>query len=121
MTGMEHAIEQAARVMARAYFGEPVEHDDMECATEWARVLADAGLLAPAPLREEWSAAFTAVSPDGTRRIERIGTPGSREHSQETCDDCNADDPEVLFFLVRSHYTDWLPVDRAEGDGRADQ
>lgn len=53
MTSMENAIEQAAQVMARAYFGEPVEHD-MVCAIEWARALAEAGLLAPAPLREEW-------------------------------------------------------------------
>ena len=46
MTSMENAIEQAAQVMARAYFGEPVEHD-MVCAIEWARALAEAGLLAP--------------------------------------------------------------------------
>ena len=113
MNGMEHAIEQAAGVMDKNF--NPDRHPIMAAMfRDYARALAEAGLLAPAPLREEWSAAFTAVSPDGTRRIERIGTPGSREHAQETCDDCNADDPEVLFFLVGSHYTDWLPADEAD-------
>lgn len=120
MTGMEHAIEQAEALVCGVFDDAPDEGlNSFDFAREIVRTLTEAGLLAPAPLREEWSAAFTAVSPDGTRRIERIGTPGSREHAQETCGDCNADDPEVLFFLVRSHYTDWLP-DRAEGDGRGE-
>lgn len=129
MTGMEHAIEQIANALHGDHCAEDPDPDewcncDAEDFYRQAEIVLDtlreAGLLAPAPLTEEWSAAFTAVSPDGTRRIERIGTPGSREHAQETCDDCNADDPEVLFFLVRSHYTDWLP-DRGEGDGRVDR
>ena len=119
---MSDAIDRAAKAMWSAIDDKGIEGRlSREDCDYLAGVLNERGLLAPAPLREEWSAAFTAVSPDGTRRIERIGTPGSREHSQETCDDCNADDPEVLFFLVRSHYTDWLPVDRAEGDGRAEK
>lgn len=58
MTGMEHAIEQAAKVaddilsadpqVAREMFGD--EPDKI------ARALAEAGLLAPAPLTEEWGA-----------------------------------------------------------------
>lgn len=60
MTGMEHAIEQAAKVaddilsadpqVAREMFGD--EPDKI------ARALAEAGLLAPAPLREEWATRF---------------------------------------------------------------
>lgn len=56
MTGMEHAIEQAARIaddilctdpqVAREMFGD--EPDRI------ARALAEAGLLAPSPLRKEW-------------------------------------------------------------------
>lgn len=57
----DETVRKAARVMARAYFGEPVEQDDMECSTEWARALDSAGLLAPSPLREEWATRF----PDG--------------------------------------------------------
>lgn len=130
VTGMEHAIEQVAvKVAAERRFGYPessprarFEIDAFSAGVEWAvGQLREAGLLAPAPLREEWSAAFTGIAPDGTEHIRLIGTEGDREHAQETCDDCNADDPDVLFFLVRSHYTDWLPVDRAEGDERADQ
>jgi len=115
MTGMDQAIERAARAIWDAQAEGLVKPRDL------AEVLASAGLLAPAPLTEEWSAAFTGIAPDGTEHIRLIGTPGGREHAQETCDDCNADDPDVLFFLVRRPVYDWLPVDRAEGDGRADQ
>ena len=51
MTGMEHAIEQAAQVMweaPTADFGGVSERD----AHFLARALAEAGWLAPAPLRE---------------------------------------------------------------------
>ena len=78
MTGMEHAIEQVARVLAAHQLSEPQGGANArawcECSCgsrleTWggtrdyavtlgnrhiARALADAGYLAPAPLREEW-------------------------------------------------------------------
>ena len=84
-----------------------------------ANVLAEAGLLAPAPLTEEWHAAYYGVTPDGVRHLRLIGTEGSREHAEETRADCAQDDPDTEFFLVRRPVHDWLPVNRAEGDGRA--
>lgn len=60
VTGMEHAIEQAAQVVddilrrdpqvAREMFGD--EPDRI------ARALAEAGLIAPAPLCEEWTVIY---------------------------------------------------------------
>jgi len=57
VTGMEHAIEQAAQVMweaPTADFGGVSERD----AHFLARALAAAGLLAPAALREEWTVIY---------------------------------------------------------------
>lgn len=127
---MEHAIEQVANALHGDQCAEdPEPGERCNCgADDFYRqaeivldTLREAGLLAPAPLREEWHAAFTGIAPDGTEHIRLIGTKGDREHAQETCDDCNADDPGVLFFLVRRPVYDWLPVDRAEGDGRAER
>lgn len=74
MTGMEHAIEKAADVIANALhdtadvdmFGGYTDTDDLNDSVldsrysliAVARALADAGLLAPAPLREEWATRF---------------------------------------------------------------
>lgn len=127
MTGMEHAIEKVANALHGDQCAEdPDPGERCNCgADDFYRqaeivldTLREAGLLAPAPLTEEWSAAFTGIAPDGTEHIRLIGTPGGREHAQETCDDCNADDPDVLFFLVRRPVHDWMPVNPAEDDGR---
>ena len=83
MTGMEHATEQAPIVkVAESFEGEGPVHDAtilmmktwgeqepshgvsqhpasyVATFVDMARALADAGLLAPAPLREEWSARY---------------------------------------------------------------
>ena len=135
MTGMEHAIEHAARAL---YAHRQSVGDFPDGLTDWGdlpeswrdewreagehvvRALAEAGVLAPAPLREEWHAAYYSVGPDGVRHLRLIGTEGTREHADETRADCSRDDPDTRFFLVRRPVHDWLP-DRAEGDGRADQ
>lgn len=64
MSGMEHAIEQAARAEAVGRYAgasayrsntELRERDAFTSGAEWAvGHLHSAGLLAPAPLREEW-------------------------------------------------------------------
>ncbi|MGX1598612.1 hypothetical protein ACWIDS_16300 [Dietzia maris] len=99
MTGMEHAIEQAAKVIAAALhdkadvdlFGGYTDTDDLNDSVldsrysliAVARALAEAGLIAPAPLTE-------------IRAENQFG---------ET---------------HRRWATDWIPVDRAEGDGSAE-
>ena len=123
---MSDAIERAAQVL---YAHEWDQNADGKCACGFpcdgdhvkhqARTLAEAGLLAPAPLREEWRAAYYGVGPDGVRHLRLIGTEGTREHADETRADCSRDDPDTRFFLVRRPVHDWLPVNRAEGDGRA--
>lgn len=67
MTGMEHTIERAAQVIwsaPTADFGGVSERD----AHFLARALAEAGLLAPAPLREvqaeAWDEGYRAGSQD---------------------------------------------------------
>ena len=101
MTGMEHAIEKAAQVIAEAYRkGGDIWGDDL------ARALAEAGLLAPAPLREEWGTRF------GSSEYVHFGT------GVEYPFFFRGDPPKGV--NVRRCVTDWTPVDRAEGDGRAE-
>ena len=72
MTGMERTIEQAAQVIAEAYRkGGDIWGDDL------ARALADAGLLAPAPLREEWA----AIGDDG-HVLMRYGADSHSPHRE---------------------------------------
>ena len=103
---MEHAIEQAAETIwktSRADEGTI----SATGAKIIARALAEAGLLAPAPLREEWAAAWEGHG------ATRIG------FAQESPEDIEGVPPGG--WVVRRHVSDWLSVDRAEGDGRADQ
>lgn len=131
MTGMEHAIEQAARLIdpdgwrLRDSGTLPLDHPGAQAVVrrsmETARALAEGGLLAPVPLTEEWHAAYYGTTRDGVRHLRLIGTEGSREHADDTRADCAQDDPDTRFFLVRRPVHAWEPVDRAEGDGSADQ
>lgn len=80
MTGMEHATEKAARVIQQARDAGPVYDDAGEplpAAETIARALADAGLLAPAPLREEWA----AIDDDGTALM-RYGADSHSPHRE---------------------------------------
>ena len=125
MSDMEHTIEQVAKRLHSSYC--ECEGWYAECQgpqvgdRRVARRLAAEGLIAPAPLREEWHAAYYGTTRDGARHLRLIGTEGSREHAEETRADCAQDDPDVRFFLVRRPVHDWEPVDRAESDGSADQ
>ena len=121
MTGMEHAIEQVARVLI-AHPSIPNHKDAIRdicpsCpdadvagpnspshAAHQARALADAGLLAPAPLREEWG----LLHPSGNTDMRR-----DRAHAESGVGNGWA--------VARRYVSDWLPVDRAEGDGKDGQ
>ena len=95
MTGMEHAIEKAARIIHGCT-------GDEDGAPVAARALAEAGLLAPAPLTEEWGKRSL-----GWRR-RTYTSPSFNEHDAR-----NVDWDETT---VRRYATDWLPVDCAEGE-----
>ena len=77
----------------------------LESANAVLGVLAEAGLLAPAPLTEEWAIRHPDLGLIDKRRDQAHAERGRS----------NSWDP------VYRHSTGWLPVDRAEGDGRADQ
>lgn len=104
MTGVEHSIEQAAEaidVAMRSWEYRWLDDPD-DAPAVIARALAEAGLLAPAPLREEWAVQWV-------RRGGEIRTyPCDDEADARDC----ADDETT----VRRYLSDWLPVDRADGD-----
>ena len=105
MTGMEHAIEKAAKVLA-ANWRNMHTNESLGQQRMLARALAEAGLLAPAPLREEWGTRF------GSSEYVHFGT------GVEYPVFFRGDPPKGV--NVRRCVTDWTPVDRAEGDGRAE-
>lgn len=74
-----------------------------------ARALAEAGLLAPAPLREEWAQRWTRRS--GEVRVMKVASEEDADPGRE---------PGVE--AIHRYRTDWWPIDgisRADGDGRA--
>lgn len=140
MTGMEHATEQAPIVkVAESFEGEGPVHDAtilmmktwgeqepshgvsqhpasyVATFVDMARALADAGLLAPAPLREEWGSEVRDVRPDRDPyvlwAIDLDNAQWQIEHNPDW----------ATGRIMHRYRTDWLPVDRAEGDGRADR
>ena len=77
MTGMDHAIEQAIEVLDAVDRNHDLDSGDLASSEEYARVLADAGLLAPAPLREEWA----AIDDDG-HVLMRYGADSHSPHRE---------------------------------------
>ena len=77
MTGMEHAIEQAVEVLDAVDRNHDLDSGDLASSEEYARALADAGLLAPAPLREEWA----AIDDDG-HVLMRYGADSHSPHRE---------------------------------------
>jgi len=55
---MEHAIEQAIEVLDAVDRNHDLDSGDLASSEEYARALAEAGLLAPASLREEWTVIY---------------------------------------------------------------
>jgi len=79
--------------------------------------LAEKGLLAPAPLREEWAVEGTLDSGDDWIADAEFATRLGAEDFLESNEGARRDGGHIS----RRYFTDWLPVDRAEGDGSADQ
>jgi len=119
VTGMEHAIERAARAL---YAYREVVGDFPDGTTDWddlpepwreewreagvyvVRALAEAGLIAPAPLTEERS----IVIPNG-RGFEFLHLTDFEQFAKE-----HGGEERTRWV------TAWEPVVRAEGDGRAE-
>ena len=126
MTGMEYAIEQAARSLYghRQSVGDfpdgLTDWDDLPdpWCDEWreagehvVRALAEAGWLAPAPLTEEWAVGKSWEDPSlGWVAHDPSDEWLAREQAHG-----------IARPLLRRYVTEFLPVDRAEGDGRADR
>lgn len=105
MAGMGHAIEQAAEVIAEAYRkGGDIWGDDL------ARALAEAGLLAPAPMGEEWTVMGEFESGDGwvidVEFATRLGAEDFLARNEWASDDGG--------YVARRLTTDWMPADEAD-------
>jgi len=140
---LEHAIEQAARAIRRtrefqagAAFGVPVDAYE-DYALGVARALAEAGLLAPAPLREVTTAEEldALITMRGTVVLDCDGT------AWQSCSQCSPlwPDANIWMSAITSAYNSrtsdvlgqvapltvlYVPADavnRAEGDGRAER
>ena len=117
MTGMEHVIEQVAERIIAAnnvrMSRYPIEPISVQAAREYARALADEGLLAPAPLREEWGSEMHNAQPESSSHVLRAR---DRDNAQWQVEH----NPELATGrIVRRHVTDWLPVDCTEGGDNA--
>ena len=106
MGNMEHAIEHVAQVVDGILRADPqIAHAMYGYEASYiARALAGDGLLAPAPLREEWGIRWD----DGVWEYYR-----NRAEAEAGAGDEGTP--------VHRYVSGWLPVDPTEGDGRADQ
>ncbi|MDO5535469.1 MAG: hypothetical protein Q4F65_12580 [Propionibacteriaceae bacterium] len=106
----DYAIHRATETLIAAfrtrYLREPrATFSSWQAATEYARALADAGLLAPAPLTEEWGVRYQDADEPA------VATAPCEEWARGW-----ASLPGDV--VVRRHVTDWLPtggVGRSEG------
>ena len=108
MTGMEHAIEKAARVIQQARDAGAVYDDagePLSAAETIARALHADGLLAPAPLREEWGSEMRNARPESSSHVlyarDRDNAQWQIDHNPEW----------ATGRIVRRFVTDWLPAD----------
>ena len=126
MTGMEHTIERVAKRIVEANSARisryPIEPISIQAAREYARALAEAGLLAPAPLREDGVGWYEVIHPSrATTHIAYVHEDGSIYFPEGTQ---ILDTHEFAFAAAtgRAHRLVRADtVDRAEGDGRADR
>ena len=124
MNGMEHVIEKVANALHGDQCAEdPDPGERCNCgADDFYRqaeivldTLREVGLLAPAPLREEWR--IWGEDDDGEWEL------GRDFESREEAEQFITENPwarDRRGYPVRRPLSDWLPVDRAEGDGRGE-
>ena len=107
VTDIERAIEQAEAIVCSVFDDAPDEGlDPFDFARETVRALTEAGLLAPGALTEEWGAdCYLGSEPEAYSERRNAEKQLAYEGGS----------------LLRRYVSDWMPVDRAEGDGRTDQ
>ena len=106
MTGMEHVVREVAFALGTYH------QDEAAYLVPQARVvvqhLAEKGLIAPAPLREEWGSEVRDVRPDRDPyvlwAIDLDNAQWQIEHNPDW----------ATGRIMHRYRTDWLPVDRAE-------
>lgn len=130
---MEHAIEQAAKVIDDVLSADPQVAHEMfgDEPDKIARALADAGLIAPAPLREVATAEELDALPESSVVINRGMAWQKVPHRERmvvggwVCADPIYpgiyNDPVSQRGAILPATVLYVPVDRAEGDGRAGQ
>lgn len=111
MTGMEHTIEHATKVIGDL----PGFTDEQVLGI--AEDLAEAGLLAPAPLREEWAVEGTLDSGDDWIADVEFATRLGAEDFLESNEWARRDGGHIS----RRYVSDWMPADSDEGDRHVDQ
>ena len=103
---MEHAIEQATKVLADNWRNMHT-NESLGQQRMLARALADAGLLAPAPLTEEWAARYVngggsicRTRDEAEAELDRM----TRDSHRHRVDEPPA--PEIAGIYAR-YVTDW--------------
>ena len=84
----------------------------------YARALADAGLLAPAPLRDEWAASYTNGGGTVCRTRDEAETELARMIRDSHRPRIDEPPPPQIAGIYARHVTAWEPVDgidRSEG------
>lgn len=118
MTGMENAIEKAAQVLndegahcgdCGREPGEPLSGcpDCERFIVGYARALADAGLLAPAPLRDEWAASYTNGGGTVCRTRDEAETELARMIRDSHRPRIDEPPPPQIAGIYARHVTDW--------------
>ena len=115
MTDMEHAIERAAKVLADNWRNIHT-NESLGKQRMLARALADAGLLASLT---EWDVEYRDYDGYVSRHTDDVfdETDLGYEQAKEYADAYNDLDPSPgVAVVVRRYVTDWEAVDRAEGE-----
>lgn len=126
MTGMEHTTEQVAKVVDGILSADPQIAHEMrgDEPDRIAHALAEAGLLAPAPLREDQRSEHTVRETAAyfARRVQRVGDRISdRDYRRSLVDVVALENVQGFLDRIARDDLDVYAVDRAEGDGSADQ
>lgn len=113
MTDMSKAIEQATTrravsTLTASLYGSAVSPEEQEKAKRAIAALTRAGLLAPAPLREEWGRAYRQT--DGVLFVDdQDGSFRDRDDVAQLVPPQHPDSPYDL--IVKRGVSDWFPAD----------
>lgn len=110
---MNDHIDLAARVIldacqSRRDLFPATEPISVQAARQYAQALDEAGLLSPAPLREEWGSELQGARPESSSHVLYARDPDNAKWQIEN-------NPDHATGRVMHRYrTDWLPVNSDE-------